>query len=100
MLVLPGGLRTTVRQIWIYDSPLTEAFCPQSITLILADDLDEASQGEGELDVSLQIGARPPLDERGGLPGRIDHVPEANPVVMLRHTGPAPRARRGRGSIG
>jgi sulfate adenylyltransferase subunit 1 len=39
-MVLPSGLVSTVKQIWTYDGPLQEAFCPQSITLVLEDDID------------------------------------------------------------
>jgi bifunctional enzyme CysN/CysC/sulfate adenylyltransferase subunit 1 len=40
VVVLPSGLRSTVKQIWTYDGPLQEAFCPQSVTLVLEHDLD------------------------------------------------------------
>jgi bifunctional enzyme CysN/CysC/sulfate adenylyltransferase subunit 1 len=40
VMVLPGGLGTTVKQIWTHDGPLDEAFCPQSVTLVLEHDLD------------------------------------------------------------
>jgi bifunctional enzyme CysN/CysC/sulfate adenylyltransferase subunit 1 len=40
VMVLPSGLVSTVKQIWTYDGPLQEAFCPQSITLVLEDDID------------------------------------------------------------
>jgi sulfate adenylyltransferase subunit 1 len=40
VMALPSGLITTVKQIWTYDGPLQEAFCPQSVTLVLEDDLD------------------------------------------------------------
>ncbi|MBI3875184.1 MAG: sulfate adenylyltransferase [Verrucomicrobia bacterium] len=40
VLTLPGGLRSTVKEIWTYDGPLQEAFCPQSVTVVLADDID------------------------------------------------------------
>ena len=40
ILVLPSGLKSTVKQIWTYDGPLQEAFCPQSVTLVLEHDLD------------------------------------------------------------
>ncbi|MCX6904821.1 MAG: sulfate adenylyltransferase, partial [Verrucomicrobia bacterium] len=29
-----------VKEIWTYDGPLEEAFCPQSVTLVLEDDID------------------------------------------------------------
>jgi len=37
---LPGGLTTTVKAIWNQDGETTEAFCPQSVTLCLEDDID------------------------------------------------------------
>ena len=40
VLVLPGGQVTTVKEIWTYDGPVAEAFCPQSITLLLEHDID------------------------------------------------------------
>lgn len=45
VLVLPSGLRTSVKEIWTYDGPLKEAFCPQSVTLVLEHDLD-VSRGD------------------------------------------------------
>ena len=40
VMVLPGGWKSTVKDVWTYDGPLTEAFCPQSVTLVLEHDLD------------------------------------------------------------
>jgi sulfate adenylyltransferase subunit 1 len=40
ILVLPAGLRSTVEKIDTYDGPLDEAAAGQSVTLLLADDLD------------------------------------------------------------
>lgn len=45
VVVLPAGLRSTIKEIWTYDGPLTEAFCPQSVTIQLTDDLD-VSRGD------------------------------------------------------
>jgi bifunctional enzyme CysN/CysC/sulfate adenylyltransferase subunit 1 len=45
VMVLPSGLVSAVKQIWTYDGPLDEAFCPQSITLVLEDDID-VSRGD------------------------------------------------------
>jgi bifunctional enzyme CysN/CysC/sulfate adenylyltransferase subunit 1 len=45
VLVLPSGMKTTVKDIWTHDGPLAEAFCPQSITLVLEHDLD-VSRGD------------------------------------------------------
>jgi bifunctional enzyme CysN/CysC/sulfate adenylyltransferase subunit 1 len=43
--VLPAGLRTTVKEIWTYDGVVGEAFCPQSVTLRLAEEID-CSRGD------------------------------------------------------
>ena len=40
VMVLPGGLTTRVKEIHTYDGPVSEAFCPQSITLVLEHDID------------------------------------------------------------
>jgi bifunctional enzyme CysN/CysC/sulfate adenylyltransferase subunit 1 len=40
VMVLPSGMKSTVTDIWTCDGPLPEAFCPQSITLVLEHDLD------------------------------------------------------------
>jgi bifunctional enzyme CysN/CysC/sulfate adenylyltransferase subunit 1 len=40
VMILPGGLVSTVREIYTYDGSLPEAFCPQSVTLVLEDDID------------------------------------------------------------
>jgi bifunctional enzyme CysN/CysC/sulfate adenylyltransferase subunit 1 len=40
VMVLPSGLKSTIQKIWTLDGELEEAFCPQSVTLQLAHDLD------------------------------------------------------------
>jgi len=45
VMALPSGLKTTVKQIWTLHRPLPEAFCPQSVTLVLEHDLD-VSRGD------------------------------------------------------
>ena len=45
VIVLPAGLKTAVKDIWTYDGPLSEAFCPQSVTLCLRHDID-VSRGD------------------------------------------------------
>jgi sulfate adenylyltransferase subunit 1 len=45
VLALPSGIKTRVKDIWTYDGSLDEAFCPQSITVVLEDDLD-VSRGD------------------------------------------------------
>ncbi len=42
VLVLPGGQPTRVREIHGADGPCAEASCPESVTVVLADDLDVA----------------------------------------------------------
>jgi sulfate adenylyltransferase subunit 1 len=45
VLVLPSGFKTTIADIWTVDGSLPEAFCPQSVTLCLAHDID-VSRGD------------------------------------------------------
>jgi len=45
VFVLPGALKTTIKEIWTHDGAPAEAFCPQSVTLCLADDID-VSRGD------------------------------------------------------
>jgi len=40
VVVLPIGLKTTIKEIWNYDGAVREAFCPQSVTLCLEHDID------------------------------------------------------------
>jgi bifunctional enzyme CysN/CysC/sulfate adenylyltransferase subunit 1 len=40
IIALPAGIVTTVKQIWTYDGAVDEAFCPQSVTLVLEHDID------------------------------------------------------------
>jgi bifunctional enzyme CysN/CysC/sulfate adenylyltransferase subunit 1 len=40
VVALPGGVSTTVKDIWTYDGSVKEAFCPQSVTLVLEHDVD------------------------------------------------------------
>ena len=40
IIALPAGIVTTVKQIWTYNGPVEEAFCPQSVTLVLEHDID------------------------------------------------------------
>jgi bifunctional enzyme CysN/CysC/sulfate adenylyltransferase subunit 1 len=45
IMVLPSGVKTTVKDIWTYDGTLEEAFSPQSVTLCLEHDVD-VSRGD------------------------------------------------------
>jgi len=40
IIALPSGFVSTVKEIWTLDGPLAEAFCPQSVTLVLDHDID------------------------------------------------------------
>ncbi|HEX5223136.1 MAG TPA: GTP-binding protein [Verrucomicrobiae bacterium] len=40
VVVLPGGIKTSVKDIWTYDGSKDEAFCPQSVTVCLEHDVD------------------------------------------------------------
>ena len=40
VMALPGGVISTVREINTFDGSVTEAFCPQSVTLVLEHDID------------------------------------------------------------
>jgi sulfate adenylyltransferase subunit 1 len=50
--VLPGGIRTTVKDIWTYDGSQAEAFCPQSVTICLEHDIDIS---RGDMIVGLEL---------------------------------------------
>lgn len=63
VMVLPSGHRTTVKEIWTYNGPVQEAFCPQSITLVLADDLD-ISRGDMIVGLDTLPGAGTELQAR------------------------------------
>ncbi len=45
VMVLPSGFTSKVKEIWTLDGSLKEAFCPQSITLVLEHDID-VSRGD------------------------------------------------------
>jgi len=40
VMALPNGQTSTVKEIWTYNGLLEEAFSPQSVTIILKDDID------------------------------------------------------------
>ena len=56
VMVLPSGYVSTVKEIWTLDGTRNEAFCPQSITLLLEDDLD-ISRGDTIVDADDPPGA-------------------------------------------
>src|SRR5208283_1834608 len=45
VVVLPAGIKTTVKDIWTYDGSLVEAFCPQSVPICFEHDID-VSRGD------------------------------------------------------
>ncbi len=45
VIVLPSGLRSSIKEIWTHQSAVEEAFCPQSVTLCLEHDVD-VSRGD------------------------------------------------------
>ena len=71
IVALPAGIVTTVKQIWTYDGQVDEAFCPQSVTLVLEHDID-ISRG------SMLIGA--------------DHLPGASTSLDAEVSWMHPRA--------
>jgi sulfate adenylyltransferase subunit 1 len=52
VLVLPGGIKTTIKDIWTYEGSLNEAFCPQSVTICLEHDIDIS---RGDMIVGLDL---------------------------------------------
>ena len=56
VMVLPSGFSSTVKQIWTLGGPLEEAFSPQSVTLVLENDLD-ISRGDVIVDAADLPGA-------------------------------------------
>src|ERR1700761_8156310 len=60
VVVLPLGIKTTVRDIWTYGGSVDAAFCPQSVTLCLEHDIDVS---RGDMIVGLE-----------GLPGRSSEL--------------------------
>ena len=51
-MVLPGGLKSQVKEVWMHDNRAPEAFCPQSVTLVLEDDMDVS---RGDMIVGLEF---------------------------------------------
>jgi len=71
VVVLPAGIKSRVKDIWIYDHSLEEAFCPQSVTICLEHDID-ISRGD------MLVG-------RENLPGRSS---ELSAQVCWMHSRP------------
>ncbi len=77
VMVLPSGQKSTVKRIWTLGGELTEAFCPQSVTLVLEHDLDIS---RGDVIVSLD-----------SLPGASS---ELEAKVCWMHPRPLQRGRK------
>jgi bifunctional enzyme CysN/CysC/sulfate adenylyltransferase subunit 1 len=56
VMALPSGFTSNVREIWTTDGPQPEAFCPQSVTLVLEHDID-ISRGDMIVDLNDLPGA-------------------------------------------
>jgi sulfate adenylyltransferase subunit 1 len=95
VIVLPAGITTTVKQIWTYDGPVAEAFCPQSVTLVLEHDID-VSRGSMIIGPDHLPGASTDLraeicwmHPRALQPGRklfLKHTTHTVPVVVTELT--------------
>jgi sulfate adenylyltransferase large subunit len=55
VMVLPSGMRSKVKELWTLDGSQPEAFCPQSVTLVLEHDLD-VSRGDMIIGVETRPG--------------------------------------------
>ena len=90
VLVLPQGERTTIASIDTFDGPVEEAVPPQSVTVVLADDIDA---GRGHLICA--PGDAPPVARR--LEARVCWMADAPAVpgarYVLKHTTRRVRAR-------
>ena len=83
VMVLPSGMKSTVKQIWTADGPLTEAFCPQSITLVLEHDLDVS---RGDMIVGLENLPGMNADLRGKVCWMNPRPLQAGRKYFLKHT--------------
>ena len=63
VLVLPSGRKSFVKEIQTFDGNLDEAFSPQSVTLVLEDDLD-ISRGDMIVGIDLLPGHSPDISAR------------------------------------
>ena len=83
VMVLPSGFSSTVKEIWTFDGPLQEAFCPQSVTLVLEHDID-VSRGDMIVDPEqsprseLRAACQDLLDAPASAPAREKILPQAH----------------------
>ena len=81
VMVLPSGFSSNVKEIWTFDSPLQEAFSPQSVTLVLEHDID-VSRGDLFVDPNNLPGASSELS-----------LPRSNIASMFQRSTPNLRRR-------
>jgi bifunctional enzyme CysN/CysC/sulfate adenylyltransferase subunit 1 len=89
VLVLPNSIASTVKGIWTYDGSLTEAFCPQSITLMLEDDVDVS---RGDMIIGLNNLPGMSADLRARVCWMNPRPLQANRKYFLKHTTQAVQA--------
>ncbi len=63
VMVLPSGFTSTVKEIWSADGIVEEAFCPQSVTIVLEHDID-VSRGDMIVDPNILPGSDTSLHAR------------------------------------
>ncbi len=83
VLVLPGGQTTTVKEIHTFDGPVAEAFCPQSVTLRLADDVDVS---RGQMIIGLDHLPGGSCDLRANVCWMHPRVLQPGRKFLLKHT--------------
>jgi sulfate adenylyltransferase subunit 1 len=83
VLVLPAGFKTTVADIWTMDGSLTEAFCPQSVTLRLADDIDVS---RGDIIVGMENLPGRSTDLRARVCWMLPRPLQPNKKYLLKHS--------------
>jgi len=83
VMVLPSGLKSTVKDIWTYDGSVSEAFCPQSITLVLEDDIDIS---RGDMIVGLEDLPGMSSELRAKVSWMHPRALTANRKFFLKHT--------------
>lgn len=83
VLVLPNSIATTVKGIWTYDGTATEAFCPQSITLLLEDDIDVS---RGDMIIGLENLPGMSAELRARICWMNGRPLQANRKYFLKHT--------------
>jgi len=94
--VLPGCIKTTIKDIWTYDGSLNEAFCPQSVTTCLEHDID-ISRGDMIVGLDLSPGMGSELHARicwmsirplqAGKKYFLKHGPQTVQVVVTKVEG-------------